>query len=133
MRFTADEADDEIEIGFRNTNVFVLGRAFGFHDVVGKRERFDAFQGNHVGIGHVRVDRRGYQFAVREGIDVADGGIELVFGIAGKIPDRNIDRFSGFEYGHSTGFEESLRIGHRFRCGQDGIGIVGRAVGSNCE
>ena len=113
--------------------MLVFGHAFGLHDMISERSSLDTFERNHVGISDMRVDRFGYEFAVKERVEVACGGIELVLGVTSKVFDFDLDLFSTFEHGYDTIFEESLCIGNRFRCRQYSVGIIGCTARSNCK
>ena len=132
-RSTACKVDYIVIVRLGKADVLVLGHAFGLHDMISERSSLDTFERNHVGISDMRVDRLGYEFAVKERVEVACGGIELVLGVTSKVFDFDLDLFSTFEHGYDTIFEESLCIGNRFRCRQYGVSIVGCAVRSNCK
>ena len=133
IRGSTDKVCNEIVVGLGKADVLVLGHAFGLHDMIGERSSLDTFERNHVGVGDMRVNRLGYEFAVKERVEVACGGIELVLGVARKVFDFDLGLFGTFEHGYGTVFEESLCIGNRFRCRQYGVSIVGCAVRSNCK
>ena len=132
-RCTACKVDYKVIVRLGKADVLVLDHAFGLHDMIGERSSLDSFERNHVGVSDMRVDRLGYEFAVKERVEIACGGIELVLGVARKVFDFDLGLFGTFEHGYGTVFEESLCIGNRFRCRQYGVSIVGCAVRSNCK
>lgn len=130
---TACKVDYIVIVRLGKADVLVFGHAFGLHDMISERSSLDTFERNHIGISDMRVDRFGYEFAVKERVEVACGGIELVLGVTSKVFDFDLDLFSTFEHGYDTIFEESLCIGNRFRCRQYGVSIIGCTARSNCK